>query len=142
MVPASEVELSRISGDYERMKAAVNLPAHPLDRHLLLGTLVRHCYPRRHNGLRADLYGYAALHIEELPRLISAISRNEEGRLPYIQAFHALALAMCEEGRYEEAQSIWRRAAQIGYVDEVGLRYELELIEKRKRRAAKPGLGT
>lgn len=146
-VEADEVFGAWTSGSIPRMLRAVALPTNEVDRHHLLQSLVHALYKRRSGpAARSEMLRIGAMHLAEMPVLMEGLLRHararstlppEEVGLPYIETFLLMVRVLCEDGRYEDAAHVWRRARQVDYIGDEGLAHELAGIERRRRKAQK-----
>lgn len=140
------------SGDVSRMLRATHLVTNGVDRHFLLQSIVGELYRRRVEipSSLPVLKKYAAVHLAEMGGLLAelkrdalsrpttaAVAADDEYIHPQVTTFDSLCMVLCEEGDYDGARAVWRRAVEVGYIEADGLEYHDQLIEKRRKRFAK-----
>jgi pentatricopeptide repeat protein len=163
-VPADEVFFAWTSGNLDRMLAAISLPGNAVDRHCLLQCIVQTLYRQRADSAKRKLlFEVANLHLEEMQVLIDGLRRHDVaskalsmklseeeskgtdtpapainalsgGAIPFIETFSLVVRALCEDGRYEDAKKVWRRAEEVGYLSGEAVATADEVIDRLQRR--------
>jgi len=163
-VPVDAVHDAWTSGDVKQMLKVLSHDTNPVERHFLLLSLVRALYKDRDDPrVRSKLLKIGDLHLAELAELLPALYRDDAmnadahdalmakystpsdppravsdesatSRSYSVPTFLLLVRAYCEDEKYDKARAVWRRAHEIGYIDDADLAKELEGVEKRKRR--------
>lgn len=163
-VPADDAFTAWTSGNLSQMLDAMTIETNEIDRHHLLQSVARALYRQRTDpAQRAKLLDVAAVHLGEMEKLIEALRRddvaNKErsrsqadlqfrktgvpqpsleaipgGAIPVIETFLLSVRVLCEDGRYQEAKEVWRRAAEVGYLSVTGLLQEEASVDRRRKR--------
>jgi len=151
-IPADAAFIAWTGADINAMLAALSVPTNAVDRHHLLSSIVGHFYRVRATtkGASQKLRTYAQMHMREMPELLPELERDwREGRLargshdgieyapPMVGTFDSLCMLLCELGEFDAALDVWRKAAEVDYIEIEGLDYYAKLIEKRRKRFAK-----
>ena len=133
----------------DRMIDALRHEKNPLERHRLLGEIVEESYRQRAAAAMNKVFlRYAGMHVKELPKMAAALKAADGGRLAAVPAFSLLAAALEEDGRFEEALSVCRQAAELGLTDGTrsGFAGRIRKLQKKMKGAApdakRPGPGT
>ena len=125
-----------MSEDMDRMLAALDGPATPVDRHFLFMRIVQQAYKRREADLemRALCVRMARKHVEEFDDIIEPLKR-EFGLLPRVPTFQHLATVLTEAGEFDEAISVCEAALSYGLDDGTkgGFAGRIERIRKKGR---------
>lgn len=134
-VPTDEVFEAWTSGNSERMLQALDLPAHPVDRHFLLLNLCERAYAlRKRNPEMRELARWIGReHVREFPNLREPLCREMGGVLPRVPTFQHLAILLTESGEYDEAIAVCEAAIRHGLSDGTkgGFIARIERIRKK-----------
>jgi hypothetical protein len=137
MVETGEVFSAWTSQDLDKMTAALDEDAHPVDRHFLLMTIVDEAYKQRDDPAKRDLCArIAEQHIAEFPDLKQPLIDSVDGILPRVTTFQKYALLLTEQGDYERAIEVCETALSHGLHDgtKSGFQGRIERIKKKRER--------
>ena len=117
-IGAERVEEALASRDLSTMEKALEEVADPIQRNLLLSRLVAAHYRRRSEPQHREAFHRVAYaQVEEAEDLLNALVSQGRPRPDHIDAFKMLAIALGEEGRYDEAIAICEKALSLGLED-------------------------
>lgn len=105
-----------------------------LARHRLYQQIVEQCYRERSDdSAKAALTYYASAHIREFDEIKEPLKKQNGGKLPQVATFKQYASALAEQGQYEEAIAICRKALDYGLKDgtKSGYQGRIERIEAK-----------
>lgn len=126
------------SANMPAMLRALQTPTNPVDRHFLLLTIVQQAYRNRNNPeMRSILLKHARQHVDEFSGLAGPL-KQELGKLPQVPTFPYLATVLTEDGHYDEAIEVCRKAINFGLDDgtKSGFAGRIERIRKKQYRTA------
>jgi hypothetical protein len=111
----------------------------PLDRHRLLSALVKKVYAvRSQPPMRAKLFAYGQIYMDEFEEMLPQIKAfSEEGTVD-APVFKWLAIAMEEDGKFDEAVSLCRKAMDWKLDDGTKTGFPGRLQRIQKKRNANP----
>lgn len=113
--PAEPSKNSEILDD---MLTAIKLESDPIARHRLLIRIIEKTYNERHQpAMQKIFFRFAAIHLNELPQILSKLKTDSQGKLPNISTFKLMAIALEEASQYDEAIKVCEQALQIGMSD-------------------------
>ena len=127
------------SRDLEQMVAQLNVKTKPVDRHFLLMGIVKQAYKERdHPEMRELIHRVAQLHIKEFPRIKPALVRFLHA-VPGVGTFELYAKLLTEEGRYDEAIAVCKKAIDFGVTERTkgGYPGRIERIKRKRDKARK-----
>jgi hypothetical protein len=109
------VEQALASDDVDAMAQLLETTDDPVLRHALFGQIVAGHYRQRSDPADRDaFYRYAGQHIDEIPAVLDALEKTEDGRPDRVESFKMMAIAMAEDERYEEAIKVCETAMSLG----------------------------
>lgn len=124
------------------MLAVIGIKCSRLDRHFLLLSIVGLTYKKRDDPrMRALCRQWSEVHISEFGK-ISPVLRKEIGFLPRVPTFQHYATILTEDGEFEKAIEVCRRAIAFGLDESLsdgtrpGYAGRIARIEKLMKRAA------
>ncbi len=123
------------SGDLTGMETALSHIADPVQRHVLLNRLIKGHYRLRGEPKHRDaFYRVAYVQIEEAPVILNAFAAAGKPRPSYLEAFRATAIALSEEGRYDEAIAVCEKALSLGLEDgtKTGFRGRMARLKRHR----------
>ncbi len=126
------------SGDLNEMLGAVDIKTNPIDRHFLLQSIVAETYKtRKDNKSRKICIKYAEKHLKEFASIAPALKEDMGGVLPRITTFQHYATLLTEDGDFEKAIDICKKAIQYDLHDgtKAGFEGRIERIKKQKAKA-------
>jgi hypothetical protein len=133
----SRVETALASGDIDQMEAMLTEVSESVHRHVLLEQIVSHYYRHRSESKSRDaFYRYAKIHIQEASGVLDAFSQTEYGRPDRIDTFKMMAIAMDQDGRYDEAIDICRQALSMGLENGTKTGFEGRISRLERKRDA------
>jgi hypothetical protein len=117
MVPTDAVFEAWTSQDLDRMRAVMSVRTNVIERHFLLMGIVEQSYRRRSEPdmLRLCLEA-GRRHVEEFSGIVGPLS-EDLGILPHVTSFAYLAMALAEEGEFDEAVAVCEKATAFGLHD-------------------------
>ena len=116
------------------MLAAIKIESDPDVRHQLLIRIIEKTYKERHQpAMQKIFFRFAAIHLNELPQLLPALTAKSKGHLPNIITFKLLAIALEELSRYEEAIKVCEQAIQTGMSDGTKTGFDGRIKRLRKK---------
>lgn len=127
------------SADLPKMLAAMDAPAHPIDRHHLLQSIVGEAYKDRKNEASRDiLFRVAQIHLDEFPKLAPKL-KSHVGFMPRVSTFQHYATALSEVGDFKKAVDVCRLAIEYDLHDGTQSGYEgrIERLEKKALQSSK-----
>ncbi len=125
-----------LSGDLQRMINALGSKAKLVDRHFLLMTVIKETYRLRDDPRMADkCLEVAQMHIDEFPKIRSALKREFGDVLPRVPSFTQLATLLTERGEFDRALQVCERAVAFGLDDGTKSGYEGRIARIRKKAA-------
>jgi hypothetical protein len=107
----------------------------PLKRQSLLRRIVTESYrQRRSPAMNKVFHRFAAMHVKEAEQGAAALKAAHDGKLPGIPSFRLLAIALEEEGRFDEALSVCQKAVELDLKDGTtgGFGSRIERLRKKK----------
>jgi hypothetical protein len=97
--------------DLDEMEKILKEESPPLDRHRLLSALIKKVYALRSQPpMRTKLYEYGRIYLDEFDKMLPQIKADSEEREVEAPVFKWLAIAMEEDGKFDEAVALCRRA--------------------------------
>jgi hypothetical protein len=81
---------------------------------------------------------FAGMHVKELPKVVAALKADGGGRPPAVPTFSLLSAALEEDGRFEEALSVCRQAAELGLTDGTRAGFVGRIRELQKKMKGAP----
>jgi len=128
-----------LSGDLRRMINALDSKAKLVDRHFLLMSVVKETYRLRADpGMAQKCLEVAQMHVDEFPRIKTALKREFDGDLPRVPTFQQYATLLMERGQFDRAIEVCESAIAFGLDDGTKSGYEGR-IERIKKKAAQGG---
>ncbi len=121
------------SGKLEKMIAASRIPASAEERHRLLSAIVIKTYKDRQNEDGREFFvRFAKIHIDEY----ESLKKRGKTLEPAMQTHKLLSIVREEDGRYEEAIRVSRRALDLGLEDgtKTGFAGRIKRLEKKAAR--------
>ena len=118
------------SGSLSKMIAATRIPASAEERHRLLSIIVTRTYKDRQNeDSRALFLRFAQIHVDEY----GSLRKGGKSLEPAMQTHKLLAIVLEEDGRWEEAVRVSRRAMDLGLEDgtKTGFSGRIKRLEKK-----------
>jgi hypothetical protein len=122
----------------DRMIDALQHEKDPLERHRLLGEIVEASHRQRADtAVNKVFLRFAGMHLKELPKMAAAMKAAGGGRLPPVPTFSLLAAVLEEDGRFEEALSVCKQAAELGLIDgtQTGFAGRIRKLQKKVKGA-------
>ena len=120
-----EVYEAWCSDDLERMLEVTSLKTNLVNRHFLLQSIVEKTYKLRNEETYRDLcIEYAKIHISEFDLIEPALRKDLNGVLPRVITFQHYATLLTENGEYEKAISVCKKAIEYGLNDGTKSNYE------------------
>lgn len=106
------------SGDLQEMLAAVNLPAHAVDRHHLLNAIVAETYRLRSEPTRAmQCEQFSELYLAERPALWSTLMSEWRGQALRIPVYDIYTKLLASQRRFTRAIEVCDMALALGLRD-------------------------
>jgi hypothetical protein len=129
------VERALASDDVAAMAKLLETVDDPVLRHALFGQIVTGHYRQRSEPEHRDaFYRYAGQHIEEIPAVLDALEKTEDGRPDRVESFKMITIAMGEDGRYEEAIEVCKTAVSFGLEDGTKTGFDGRIARLKKKR--------
>jgi hypothetical protein len=142
-VRADEVFHAWTSGNLGRMRKALAIKTHPIDRHFLLMGIVDQTYKARADRLMAETcLQVGRIHLAEFPQLVPSLLQEFNNLLPRVLTFQLLPTLLAERGQFDEAIQICESAIGYGLHDGTKGDYPGRMERLRKLRAKAVGRGT
>jgi len=138
--PADEAWLAWMSADLDRMLGALDTKTNLIDRHFLLMAIVEQTYKRRSDPQMACTCARVAeLHLSEFPQIAPALKKEFDGRLPRVSIFQQYATLLTDQGEYDKAIDVCKKALSFGLQDNTqsGFQGRIERIRKQKAKRKK-----
>jgi hypothetical protein len=138
-VPADEVFEACASGDFERMRRALDLPTNWIDRHFLLLALIQESYRQRADPERAaECARLSEMHLAEFAQIAPELLR-EFGSMPRVPTFQHYATVLTEQGDYDRAVWVCELAKHYRLDDGTKSGFDGRIARIRKKQAAVTG---
>ncbi|MEW5875982.1 MAG: hypothetical protein AB1752_12475 [Candidatus Zixiibacteriota bacterium] len=140
MTGQSEIFSATYSGDLDRMLRAADRKASRLERHFLLLNIVMLTYKRRDDPrMRMLCRMFSEVHLREFDELAPAL-KADFGFLPRVPTFQFYAAILTEDGQFQKAIDVCRRAIAFGLHDgtQSGFEGRIARIQKRMKPRAAP----
>jgi len=134
LVPADEVFRAWTSGDLDRMLKATDIKTNLIDRHHLLQSIVAETFKlRKEKKYRMLCIKYAEKHLEELSSILIALKEDLPDMLPRVTTFQKYATILTEDGDFEKAIKVCKKAISYGLDDgtQSGYKGRIERIKKK-----------
>lgn len=126
-------ELSQPVAELEKTKE-------PLARHRLYQQITENSYKNRNDaGWRQISKTFSKQHIAEFSDIVKPLKKANGGSLPQVLTFQNYATLLAEDGQFEEAAEVCKKALEFGLDDKTKTGFEgrLERIRKQQEKAAK-----
>ena len=139
-VVADAVALAYMSGALKDMLAVMHLETHPVDRHFLLFSIIKHTYKSRSlKEMRKLCAKTCELHVEEFPHLAPHLRDEMNGHLPRVPTFQQYSTLLTEGGNFKRAVEICELAISFGLRDgtKSGYAGRIERIRKKMNKQNK-----
>jgi hypothetical protein len=136
---ADRLEEALASDDLEKMIGALEQTDRPVYRHRLLVRIVQSAYPRRTDPkIRKLLFQYARMHVKEYPHYGKGVTEDRQAGGASPPTFKMLAIALEEEGSFDEAIAVSRKALQLNIDDgtKTGFAGRISRLEKKRDKEA------
>jgi tetratricopeptide (TPR) repeat protein len=127
------------SDDLEKMIDALEQTDRPAYRHRLLVRIAQSAYTERTDPkIRKLLFLYARMHVKEYPHYGKSVTEDRQAGGASPPTFKMLAIALEEEGRFDEAIAVSRKALQMNIDDgtKTGFAGRIVRLEKKRDRVA------
>jgi hypothetical protein len=125
------------SGDVTEMAAILKVTEDPAQRDALLRQIVATYYRQRSDpNVRELFYSFASQHIKEIPAVLEALEISEDEGPISIDTFKMIAITMTEDGRYDEAIDICKKALSLGLEDGTKTGFQGRIVRIKRRRDA------
>lgn len=122
------------SGNVDHMLQALQGATDPLDRHLLLESIVREAFKlRKKDHKMRDLCQEVGLqHLEEFPQIAERLKVEiGYGAMPYVITFHCVATVLAEWGAYKKAIDVYEMALSYGIDDAIDGGFHAKIVGLR-----------
>jgi hypothetical protein len=124
-LPIDDAFRAWTSGNLEEMLKAANTQTNPIDRHALLQSIVTESYKlRKDEKYRKICTEFSEKHLQEFPSLAPALKEDMGGTLPRISTFQYYATLLTENGDFEKAIDVCKKAITFGLKDGTQSGYE------------------
>jgi len=134
LVPVDEVFHAWTTGDLDKMLKAASFKTNLVDRHHLLQSIVSETYKlRKEKKYRMLCIEYAEKHLEELPSILIALKEDLPDMLPRITTFQNYATVLTEDGEFEKAIEVCKKAISYGLNDGTQSGYEGRIKRIKKK---------
>ncbi len=133
--PADEAWHAWMSADLDRMLSALDTKTNIIDRHFLLMAIVEQTYKRRSDPqIACTCARVAQLHISEFPHIAPALKKEFDGRLPRVSTFQQYATLLTDQGEYDKAIDVCKKALSFGLRDNTqsGFEGRIQRISKKR----------
>jgi hypothetical protein len=138
-IPADSVFRAWTSGDLSKMVRELETDTNPIERHFLLLNIEELAYKeRKTDPEKRELFRHVAeTHIAEFPVLARALRKDMKSSggegLPSVPTFKKYATVLTEDGEYEKAISVCKKAISHGLRDgtKAGWEGRMERIRKK-----------
>lgn len=134
LVPVDDAFQAWTSGDLDKMLKATSIKTNLIDRHHLLQSIVAETFKlRKEKKYRMLCIDYAEKHLEELPSILLALKEDLPDMLPRVTTFQNYATVLTENGEFEKAIEVCKKAISYGLNDGTQTGYEgrIERIKKK-----------
>ena len=134
LIPTDDVFRAWTSGDLDKMLKAANIKTNLLDRHHLLQSIVAETYKlRKDEKYRSLCIDFSEKHLEEFPSILIALKEDLPDMLPRVTTFQNYATILTEDGEFEKAIEVCKKAISYGLNDGTQSGYEgrIERIKKK-----------
>ncbi len=109
------VQQALMSGNVDYMISALDKTQDPILRDALLGQIIAEYYRERSDtDAKEAFYRYAHQHVEEIPNMLAELEKNGQERPERIETLRMIAIAMEQDGRYDEAIGMCEKALSFG----------------------------
>lgn len=109
------VDQALVSGNVDYMILTLDKTRDPILRNALLGHIIAEYYRQRDDDdAKEAFYRYARLHVDEIPGVLEAMEKNGQDRPDRIETLRMIAIAMEQDGRYDEALEMCHMALSFG----------------------------
>jgi hypothetical protein len=133
-----EIQSTIGSGDFGKMDTMLEKVRNPLHRHQLLNALVKKAYSERSQpAVRKKLYEYGRRYLDEFDQIAPELKRESDGEgIINAPALKSMAIAMEEDGNYQEALAVCDTALKWDLDDGTKSGYAGRIDRIRKKQAA------
>ena len=133
-VPIDDVFRAWTSGNLDEMLKVINTKTNPIDRHFLLQSIITEAYKlRKEEKYRKICIEYAEKHLQEFSSLVPALKEDMGGTLPRITTFQYYSTILTENGEYEKAIDVCKKAISYGLHDGSQSGYEGRIARIKKK---------
>lgn len=134
-VPTDETYEARASGDFDRMRRALDLPTNWIDRHFLLLGLVEESYRLRSDpAMAAECARVSEMHLTEFAQ-IAPVLLTEFGTMPRVPTFQHYATLLTERGNFDRAVWVCELAKHYRLDDGTKSEFDGRIQRIRKKQA-------
>jgi len=123
------------SGELAKMLDALNRKTNLIDRHFLLLSIVKETYKNRkiNPEMKELCKRLSELHIQELPNILPALKKDMGGILPEIPTFQLYTTVLSEDGEYDKAIEVCKKAINFNLYDGTQSGYEGRIARIKKK---------
>jgi tetratricopeptide (TPR) repeat protein len=129
------VEQALMSGNVDDMISTLDKTQDPILRNALLGQIITEYYRQRADAdAKEAFYRFANLHVEEIPGVLEALEKNGQERPERIETLKMIAIAMEQDGRFDEAIEMCQKALSFGLQNgtKTGFEGRIDRITRRR----------
>lgn len=131
------VEMALESGNIDEMISILDETNDPILRNALLGQIVSEAYRQRSDeDVKKVFYQYARQHVDEIPGVLAALVEKGQDQPESIDTLKMLAIALEQDGRFDEAMEICEKALSLGLQNGTKTGFEGRLARLTRKRDA------